>query len=354
LKRQCTNTIDVVRPARSLGKNAASGTIRSGPPLDPTRKPARHPLAAHDKQNNCSVYGAAVRPGQFSRTAEFMALFRALESAQSAHRRLFHDPFATLFLSASLRRMVQCSAMPILGPALQQIIDHSWPGARSSGVARTRLIDDWIEASIANGSQQLVILGAGFDSRAWRMPVLAGLPIFELDHAATATKKRRVAAAVAAERLNIVSITLDFDRDRLPDALAAAGFDPKRCSTVVWEGVTNYLTGDTVRSVLAWVGNLAAGSTLIFTYVHRGVIADPTSFEGAERILRTVANAGEPWTFGFLPETLPRCLQAHGLRLVEDLGADDYRSRYFGPKARRMRGYAFYCAAFATVAGGNA
>jgi methyltransferase (TIGR00027 family) len=295
-----------------------------------------------------------MRPGQFSRTAEFMALFRALESAQSLSQRLFHDPFAALFLSASLRRVAQCSAMPILGPLVQQIIDHFWPGARSSGVARTRLIDDWIEASIANGSQQLVVLGAGFDSRAWRMPVLAGLPIFEVDHAATATKKHRLVAAVAAERQDVVSVTLDFDRDRLPDALVAAGFDPKRCSAVVWEGVTNYLTVDAVRSVLAWVGNLAAGSTLIFTYVHRGVIADPTSFEGAEKILRTVASAGEPWTFGFVPETLPRCLQAHGLRLVEDLSADDYRSRYFGPKARRMRGYAFYRAALATVVGGHA
>jgi methyltransferase (TIGR00027 family) len=248
----------------------------------------------------------AVQPGLSSRTAEFMALFRALESMQSERRRLFYDPFAALFLSASLRRIAQCSAMPILGPLLPQIIDHFWPGARSSGVARTRLIDDWVEASMANGSQQLVMLGAGFDSRAWRMPVLAGLPIFEVDHPATAAKKRRLVAAVAAERPDLISVTLDFDRDRLPDALAAAGFDSRRRSTVVWEGVTNYLRADAVRSVFAWVGTLAAGSTLIFTYVHRGVIADPTSFEGAERILRTVANAGEPWTFGFVPETLPR------------------------------------------------
>jgi methyltransferase (TIGR00027 family) len=295
-----------------------------------------------------------MRPGQFSRTAEFMALFRALESAQPEGRRLFHDPFAAMFVSASLRRVVRWSAVPIVGPLLRQIIDRFWPGARSSGVARTRLIDDWVAASIANGSQQLVVLGAGFDSRAWRMPVLAGVPIFEVDHAATAAEKHRRLATFAAERSDVVSVALDFDRDQLPDALAAAGFDPRRRATVVWEGVTNYLTADAVRSVFTWVGSLAAGSNLIFTYVHRGMLADPSSFEGAQKILLAVASAGEPWTFGLLPESLPRCLQAHGLRLVEDLGANDYRTRYFGPKARRMRGYAFYRAALAIVVGSNA
>ena len=295
-----------------------------------------------------------MRPGEFSRTAEYMALFRAMESMQPESRRLFNDPFAVMFLGTPLRRVVRWSAMPILGPVLRGSIDRCWPGARSSGVARTRLIDDWIGVSMANGSQQLVVLGAGFDSRAWRMPVLKDVPVFEVDHAATSAEKQRRAAAVVPRRSNVASVALDFDRGRLPDALAAAGFDPRRRATVVWEGVTNYLTADAVRSVLAWVGTLGIGSNLIFTYVHQGVLADPASFEGAARILAAVASRGEPWTFGFIPHALPRCLQAHGLRLEEDLGADDYRARYFGPKARKMRGYGFYRAALATVIGGNA
>src|SRR5262249_59158727 len=108
------------------------------------------------------------------------------------------------------------------------------------------------------------------------------------------------------------SVALGFDRDRLPDALGAGGFGPSRHTTVVWEGVTNYLTEDAVRSVLAWAGSRAAGSKLIFTYVHRRVLEDPTSFEAAEKILLAVASAGEPWTFGWVPEALSRCLQAHG------------------------------------------
>ena len=280
-----------------------------------------------------------------------MALFRAIESARPAGQRLFHDPFAATFVSAPLRRVVRWSAIPMLASLLRGVIDRFWPGARTSAVARTRLIDDWIADSVR---KQLLVLGAGFDSRAWRLPILAKLPVFELDHAATAAERRRRIAALAADRSGVISIAIDFDRGQLPEVLSAAGFDPRIVTTVVWEGVTNYLTADAVASALSWVGTLASGSTLIFTYIHRDVLADPARFEGARNILMAVASAGEPWTFGMAPEALPRCLHSRGLRLLEDLGADDYRARYFGPKAHKMRGYSFYRTALATVASTDA
>src|SRR5262249_44373247 len=115
--------------------------------------PTGHSLEGCAKQNGNSVYTRSfgMQSGRSSRTAEFMALFRALESTGPPDRRLFDDPFAATFVSTPLRRVVRWSAVPVLGTVLRQIIDHLWPGARSSGVARTRLIDDWIAASIANG-----------------------------------------------------------------------------------------------------------------------------------------------------------------------------------------------------------
>lgn len=283
-----------------------------------------------------------------------MALFRALESTRPKNRRLFHDPFAATFLSAALRFVVSCSATPVAGAALRRIIDVLGPGARSSGVARTRLIDDWVCAAVENGSQQLVVLGAGFDSRAWRLPILAAVPVFEVDRAATLAEKHRRALSGPAKPSVVTAVVVDFDRDVLPDALAKAGFDRSRPTVVIWEGVTNYLTARAVHSVLAWVGNLAAGSKLIFTYIDRSALDDPTRFEGAQKVLDRVARAGEPWTFGILPEELPSLLQSHGLLLDEDLGADDYRARYFGAEASKMRGYRFYRAALATAVGRHA
>jgi methyltransferase (TIGR00027 family) len=295
-----------------------------------------------------------MQPGRFSRTAEFMAVFRALESEQPAEEALFRDPFAAGFISPRLRRLVRWSGTPIGGWLLRTFIDRRWPGARTSGVARTRLIDDWVTEGVANDCRQIVVLGAGFDSRAWRLPSLSVLSVFEVDHPATAAEKSTRMAALGADLSRVVSVPVDFDRDRLSDHLAASGFDERKVTIVIWEGVTNYLTEKAVFSVFAWMGTLAPGSRLAFTYIDRGVLTDPTRFEGAANILLAVSSAGEPWTFGLVPQSLPHCLAPFGLRVVEDLGADDYRARYFGKMAKRMRGYAFYRAALVVVANADA
>jgi len=290
-----------------------------------------------------------MQPGKFSKTAQFMALFRALETARPAGRRLFSDPLAAGFLDPSLRRLVRWSASPPVSWFIRAFIDRFWPGARTSGVARTRLIDDWVADAAASGARQVVLLGAGFDSRAWRLPALEGLRVFEVDHPATAAEKRARMAGSGDDPSRVTSVALDLDRASLGDHLTSAGFDPTKVTMVVWEGVTNYLNDAAVDAVLAWAGTLAAGSRLIFTYVHRGVLSEPTRFAGAPRILLAVASAGEPWTYGMLPEALAGELHAFGLRLIADLGADDYRARCFGGKAAHMRGYGFYRAALAVV-----
>src|SRR5690349_1341454 len=113
-----------------------------------------------------------MRKGHASRTAEFMALFRALESSLPEATRLFDDPLARMFLTWPLTIVARLTSLPGLGRLLPWIIDYRVPGARSSAVARTKFIDDAIRASLGEHTEQLVILGAGFDSRAYRMPGL--------------------------------------------------------------------------------------------------------------------------------------------------------------------------------------
>ena len=109
---------------------------------------------------------------QPSRTAEYMAMFRASEHAKGAGRRVFADPLAVALLPGSLRLAGQsCSRCVRLATMLDRYIDRQWPGARTSGIARTRLIDDWIGES-SGQAEQVVLLGAGFDTRAWRLPRL--------------------------------------------------------------------------------------------------------------------------------------------------------------------------------------
>jgi methyltransferase (TIGR00027 family) len=283
-----------------------------------------------------------MQPARSSRTAEVMALIRALETAEPRDRRLFADPFAAGFLAPPLRGLARSAALPVMRRLLCRYLDRRLPGARSSGIARTRLIDDWASAHVAAGVRQVVLLGAGFDTRAWRLPAFADLPVFEVDHPATAAAKRHRFSSAGLAGARVVPVTLDFDRAVLADALAQAGFDPAQRTLVIWEGVTNYLTAEAVGAVIRWAGSLAAGSGFIFTYIDAAVLGDPSRFAGAATILREVAASGEPWTFGFDPAVLPAYLDERGLTLVEDLGADQYRARYFGSRAGSLHGYAFY------------
>src|SRR5271156_2784398 len=118
---------------------------------------------------------------QSSRTAEHMAFFRALESQRPPRQRLFSDPYAACFLSRPFRRALRLASLPVLSRAVPWLADMIVPGARSSGIARTRWIDDALVAALAKGIRQVVILGAGFDCRAFRIPELRAARIFEVD-----------------------------------------------------------------------------------------------------------------------------------------------------------------------------
>jgi methyltransferase (TIGR00027 family) len=292
-----------------------------------------------------------MQSNQSSTTAEFMAFFRAQESALPQRRRLFNDRFAVSFLRPRLRLICRACRVPVLRSLLANFIDTRWPGARTSGIARTRLIDDWASAAVAAGMQQALLLGAGFDSRAWRLPAFRELPVFEVDHPATSAVKRQHMENLGAWTSRITFVPLDFDQERLSDALSNAGFQGGRRTLVIWEGVSNYLTAEAVDATLRWVGGLAEGSRLIFTYVDADVLGSSDRFDDAARPRLAVTRAGEPWTFGFRPEQLPHYLRERGLQLIEDLDANQYRRITMGRPGARARGYEFYHVASVQVAG---
>jgi len=279
-----------------------------------------------------------------------MAFFRALESVRPASVRLFADPFAVRFIRRSLRNAVRLASVPPLGRLVDWRTDRRIPGARTSAIARTRFIDDALAESSREGKPQVVILGAGFDCRPYRLGFLTDCVIFEVDHPATlALKLARLREVLPALPKNVTFVETDFDRQTLPAVLASAGFRASLPAVFVWEGVTNYLTAEAVDAVLRCVAACAPGSRVIFTYVHSGVLDGSVPFFGAGRLLRDVAQLGEPWRFGLRPELAPEFLRERELRLECDLSAPEYRGRYFGSAARRMRGYDFYHIALARV-----
>ena len=289
-----------------------------------------------------------MREGHPSRTAEQNALFRALESSRPRGERICDDPLARHFLTWPFTLVMRLATIPGGAKFAASFIDRRWPGVRSSVVARTRWIDDAIAAE--NDIEQMVILGAGFDTRAYRMALLRAVDVFEVDHPDTQAAKKRVLQRLFADAPSHVRfVAVDFRRDDLIDSLRRAGYRDSARTFILWEGVTNYLTADAVDSTLRWCARASVGSRLLFTYVHRDVLTRPSAFAGTKNLLASLDRAGERLTFGMDPSDVPGYLAARGLLLEQDVGAAEYRERYFGAASRMMRGHEFYRVAVARV-----
>ena len=231
------------------------------------------------------------------------------------------------------------------------LIDRRWSGARSSGVARTRLIDDYLSAALHDGIDQVVILGSGFGCRAYRAVDIEHVPVFEIDYPTTLTqKKERIRCILGTLPTNVAYVDMDLNRQSLRQVMQDPGLAFNRRSFFIWEGVTNYLTEQAVDDVLRYVGReTAPGSRIVFTYVHRGVLDDSAVFKGTPHLWKTLQRANETWIFGIYPDHLQAYLASRGLDLLEDMGASEYRARYMGPPAHQMKGYELYRIAYAHV-----
>ena len=292
-----------------------------------------------------------MRPGRASRTAEHNALFRALEARRPPGQRLVDDRLARAFLGVPFKVLVGLARVGVCRDALLRLIDRNWPGVRPTVVARTRLIDE-IVTGLAGDTPQVVVLGAGFDTRAWRLKALHDATVFEVDHPDTQRTKRAVVERLrpaARARDAVRFVPTDFHLGRLSAAMATAGYDSAAPTLFLWEGTTNYLTADAVDATLRWCAAAAAGSHLVFTYIDEDVLTDPGRYHGADRVLAAVGRTGERMTFGLPPATLGTYLADRGLTLVSDEGAATFRRHFYGKAADTHRGHEFYRVAHATV-----
>jgi methyltransferase (TIGR00027 family) len=273
-----------------------------------------------------------------SQTALGTAAGRALESRRPDGDRLFFDPFAMALLPPTYRAIVHLLGLPVLGRVLLALRERQIPGIMGNLLCRTRFIDDAFRDALAGGCEQVVILGAGLDSRAYRIPGADRIRVFELDHPATqAWKREQIARRRDVAPSHVTFVPVDFERQDLSDVLVGAGFRNDANTLVIWEGVTQYLAADAVDATFRHLSRLAAhGSRIVFTYVRGGVIDGSTKLDGTEKLLAEVKRRGEPFVFGIDPGELPQYLATRGLELIEDVGAEDYRIRYLKPTGRVM------------------
>ena len=245
-----------------------------------------------------------------SRTAFAAAAYRAAHQVVDQGR-IFQDPFA----------------LPILGLTAETIVDTAQAQQAQGGMrffiaARARFAETALEQGVeARGVEQLVVLGAGLDTFAYRNSLGDRLQIFEVDFPATQLwKKRRLKDAGIAIPKTLAFAPVDFERDSLLGGLEAAGFDAGKRCFFMWLGVVPYLTLAAVRATLASIAGLKGGAEVVFDYGDPPASLSPEMRAlQAERAAR-VAALGEPFLTYFEPPTLHALLTGLGLGVVEDLG----------------------------------
>ncbi|EUA03183.1 methyltransferase, TIGR00027 family protein [Mycobacterium kansasii 824] len=227
-----------------------------------------------------------------SLTAQINAAQRAAETLQPPARRLLDDPYSRHYARHPMLRAMLAHRW-LAGVALG-VFDRRWGGLHAHIVLRVRYADDLCMAAIAEGIDQLVLLGAGFDTTSLR---LAGQPvtIFEVDAPTTQAAKRSTTERLLPRQANsrTVWVPVDFEHGALRERLLASGFDPERRSVVVWVGVSMYLTARAIDATLADLATVCApGSRLLVDYIDAGVATATTRWASARRVTRVVARRG--------------------------------------------------------------
>jgi methyltransferase (TIGR00027 family) len=279
-----------------------------------------------------------------SRTAEYMAFFRALEDMQPLAHRLFSDRFAVTLLRSSLKAVAVLAQWMPFRQLFTLLLDKNWPRARSSAVVRTKLIDDLLPDAFASGSRQLVLLGAGFDTRPYRLPEARQLKTFEVDHPATqAAKVERLGQNEATHTELLRYVPVDFEQDDLESSLLDAGYDPNVGTLVIWEGVVSYLSASAVDGTFRVLARLLSpGGRVIFTYVDLRATDGSQFFPEAKRWTGKVRSTGEPFIFGFLPHELDNYARKRGFTLWSDVTTADAATQYNASFGRSETGSDMY------------
>jgi methyltransferase (TIGR00027 family) len=258
---------------------------------------------------------------QASGTALGTAAMRAIESERPANERICYDPFA---------RKLTNTLFYLLIKLLAGYGERRTHGGLTFIVCRCRYFDDYLQECLKSGTAQLVILGAGLDSRAYRGELLQGVvKIFEVDHPATqANKIERVKKVFGKIPSNVTYVSIDFNDETL-DKLLACGFDPSLKTLFIWEGVTFYLDAEAVDATLAWVrANAALNSAIIFDYQY---VSEPTR---AHAVLSRLT--GERRAFAIEKGQIGDFLTQRGFTHVVDANAEQLKRMYCtGPNQGR-------------------
>jgi methyltransferase (TIGR00027 family) len=267
---------------------------------------------------------------QPSGTAAATAFLRALAACDPREDIRGKDNLAEIFLEEKQTK-------PLKDPALRTwVMQHQLsPGAYEFMLARTAFFDQIFMQALQDNLEQVVLLGAGYDSRPYRFKeLLQATRIFEVDAPPTQQRKRAyLQQAGISISPQISFVPINFETRSLQEILGAAGLRRDRRTLFIWEGVSYYLSGAAVDNVLACVKALSpAGSSIGFDYAALSPeVLQDTDVQEFRKSMQT-RHADEPTHFGIRAGTIDAFLNERGFQVIEHLTAADMTERYLMPQ----------------------
>ena len=253
-----------------------------------------------------------------SRTARAVAALRAVHQLFDGDPKLLDDPIVGRILGPLTIERLHARLTDFMAPAVLAL--------RSHVVLRSRYAEDRLLHAVRRGVTQYVILGAGFDTFAYRQPEWAApLRIFEVDQPASQNEKRlALSSAAVTMPTNLQLVPCDFERESFRDALRTGGFDDSLPAFVSWLGVMVYLHESAADDVFRHVVSLPVASEIVFTFAPRG-----ENSRGGSRLAGLAGAAGEPWRTYVDPDELLVKVRGFGFSQAALLTPDEAKARYF-------------------------
>jgi methyltransferase (TIGR00027 family) len=206
------------------------------------------------------------------------------------------------------------------------------PGMWSGMLCRKRYIQDRLIGAVGQ-IDGVVDLGAGMDTLPYRLSVLSGTPVWDVDLPEDIrAKEAGLRRALGAPPHGVSLVPIDFDHEDLAAVLESHGYSVGLRTFFVWEGVTQYLMGAGIRATFDFLSRAASGGRLVFTYVRKDFI-DGRVMYGWQKAYAKYVQKGL-WLLGLDPAELADFIGEYGWRLVEDLGYDELAERYMAPSGR--------------------
>lgn len=282
---------------------------------------------------------------QSSISAQGIAIVRAIESAKPEGERVCYDPYARQMVSNWMYGLVKFFYDLGYG-------ERRGPGVMEFLVARERYIDDCLQTSLESGLQQLVILGAGLDTRPYRFPALkTGVKIFEVDHPASQVTKVKKLEQIFGQLPEHVSfVAVDFTAQSLASRLFESGYSRQLRTLFIWQGVTQYLNPTAVDQTLAFIAhNSPGGSQVVFDYMYSALLKDTTDHGEIRNLRRYRRFSGEDLTFGIPQGSVVAYLEQRGFTRVVDVDHTGLQKAYFQSLKSPRKVASGYAIALATV-----